>query len=89
MSFYYGDDERREYFDNWQRDYGLEQLYDTDPEYADEISEALWDGWFASDEELEAKYGYVDHQEMRELFYEYDFSPDDIDWADWREMMGY
>jgi hypothetical protein len=70
---------------------GIDQYETTDPQLYEELTDALWNGWFASPEELDATFGAGgwDYRELRESFYEYGFMAEDIDWNQWREMMGY
>lgn len=83
----YDDFTPEDYHNDMVTGLGIDQY---DPEFSAEMSDALWDGWFASDEELDEKYGGEwNRDELRQEFYEYGFDRGDIPWHQWREMMGY
>lgn len=82
---------REDYHTDMVEGLGIDQYADSDPEFSAQMSDALWDGWFADDEELNERYGEGEwsRDDLRQEFYEYGFERGDIDWNQWREMMGY
>lgn len=85
------DFDREDHFNYMVEGFGLTQYQEDEPEYYQDTTSALWEGWFASDEELDEMYGpgMWDRYELREEFYDLGFDREDIPWHEWREMMGY
>lgn len=90
MGLYDGFD-RYDHFEYMEEGLGIDQYKESDPFFYNDLSDTLWEGWFATNEELNEQYGpgMWDREDFRNEFYEFGFDREDISWDQWREMMGY